>query len=263
MSVVGLGITTFERPDQLERCLASVEEHLKSYYDDGKPVGPVVIYEDASAPEFKARYDEILNHYAGRNYKIIRGTTNMGVGHAKNECLKYLYELGCDYFFLLEDDQIIKSPKAITEYIRISELTGIEHFAFAHHGPINEAGHLGIQNDGLVEVFAGSVGAYTFYTRNVIDTVGYHDPFYKNAYEHVDYTARIAAAGLTTPFWRFADITGSQEYLEEQPDALTTGRIRQDPNWIHHVHEARKYCEQKNAAVWFPDLEGVPVDDPS
>lgn len=238
MSKIGLGIVTYNRPEYFNQTLEKVVKHLIPIID------VCVVYNDGSSVPY---------NYSSRQVKeitILHQPENKGVAYSKNRLLRTLMEANCDYLFLLEDDVYPKTPEAITRYIDAYKKTGIHHFNFAHHGPGNVEGPRKVFNEGI-ECYPQCVGAYSFYTRECIETVGYFDENFHNAFEHVEHTKRIANAGLTTPFWYFADVAGSEELLEEIPGSIDHSSIRSDPNWSKNIENALEYWKQK-------DGEGIP-----
>src|SRR5690606_30128745 len=83
---IGIGITTYGRPDVLEKCLANMKAFLP-------PDAYVVVIDDAS-PE-PVRVPEWVDH-------VVRHETNKGIAASKNACLVALE--GCDHIFLFDDD---------------------------------------------------------------------------------------------------------------------------------------------------------------
>lgn len=241
--MIGLGVVTYNRPQYFDVCIHSVLRHLEGVVDH------LIVCNDASDLGFRDHYASIYRTLPAE-ISIYTNETNQGVCKSKNLLLQQLYVRGCDYLFILEDDQEILSSKAVTEYIAWSEKTDCHHFGFAHHGPANAKGYIEVAENGL-EIYPNCVGAYTFFTRKVIDTVGYMDEsFDRNAHEHCEYTARIGKAGLCPPFWRFPDIPHSREYLREQPGAINNSAIRQGPAWPQIVEVERRKFAEKHPDVW-------------
>ena len=83
---IGVGIITCDRPDFFTKCRDSIDH--KSY-------NHIVVVNDG--------HDDVVNPRA----PVIKTKGREGVGKGKNKILKYLYEKGCDYMFLLEDDMIM------------------------------------------------------------------------------------------------------------------------------------------------------------
>jgi GT2 family glycosyltransferase len=242
--MIGLGISTYNRPDYFARCINSVQAQLFDVADF------IFVYNDGSDKKYAKQYKEIYK-ILPEKIKVKHSPINKGVAHAKNYLLKRMMESGCDYMFLLEDDILVKSPKAITEYVRLSDESGIEHFLFAHHGTEND-GKLYMSEKGI-DLYTACIGAYCMYTRNVIERVGYFDENFMNAFEHVEHTFRVARLGLTTPFPTYPDLTNSRDYLEEIPGSIDDSSIRPRKDWLINVANALLYWASKDRGFPFRD----------
>lgn len=241
---IGLGVCTYNRPEYFAQCITGVQRHLFDVAD------VIFVYNDGSDKQHAKRYKEIRQTLPEKiEYK--HNPTNLGVAHAKNYLLKRMVDAGCDYMFLLEDDIVPQSPKAITEYVRLSKLSGIEHFLFAHHGKENE-GKLYLDTKG-VQLYTACIGAYCMYTRKVIDQVGYFDENFKNAFEHVEHTFRVSRAGLTTPFPTYPDVKKSKDYLREIPQSIENSSIRVRKDWLSNVLSALVYWNSKSKFFPYKD----------
>lgn len=225
---IGLGITTYNRPDYFAKTITAVLEHVKPV------VNLVVVYNDGSAKQYL---------YPG-NITVLSENENKGVAHAKNRLLQYMLDNDCDYIFLLEDDVVPQSSKCITEYIKLHQETGFHHFNFAHHGPANRTGPIMVQ--GNTALYPHCIGAYSFYTKEALVDVGLMDEHFTNAWEHVEHTARLARAGYTTPFWLFADHTKSKDFLKEIEGSIENSSIRQDAAWNTQMEQGLEYWKQKD-----------------
>jgi GT2 family glycosyltransferase len=159
---------------------------------------------------------------------------NLGVGKSKNIAIRQLLDQGCDHIFLIEDDIYIKDASVFQKYIEASKATGIQHFNFSQHGIMNKT------FDGLskpnprmivkygdiqVPLYPHCVGAFSYFSRKCLETVGLMDEEYYNACEHMDHTLEIIKAGMHPPFWFFADIENSWEYLGDEPWSLQQSTI--------------------------------------
>lgn len=230
--MIGLGITTYNRPDYLAKSLEAVLKHLTGVVDH------IVIYNDASTVPYT--YNDPQNRV-----HVIEGKQNRGVAHAKNQCLKYLMDKGCHYLFLAEDDIVVQNRGAITQYIALSRHLGTHHLMFAHHGPGNEKGSFA-SKDGVYEVFENCVGAWTYYSRAAIEKVGYMDENFTNAWEHMEHTSRICNANMCPPFGHFMDVWDSTQYLKEIPGSIDASSIRQDDAWKAKMLEGLYYWKAKD-----------------
>lgn len=234
---VGLGITTYNRPEYLEQCIEGVKKNLLGEAD------VIRIYNDGSDKKHKDAYKKIYDNLP-KEIKFKHNPVNQGVAKAKNTLVIQLLNDGCDYIFLLEDDIIIDSPKAISEYIRLSELSGIEHFQFAHHGEAN-VGMLYKSEKG-VDCYTAAVGAYCMYTRKCFKLIGLFDEKMFNAMEHVEHSYRMQLVGLTTPYPLLPDLTKSREYMHEIPGSIDGSSIRPRKDWQVNILKALLYWEGKD-----------------
>lgn len=231
---VGIGITTYNRPEYLKQCLEGIRK-LAGTYD------ALYVFNDGSTSD----YSEIESEVGSVPGVYYRSDANKGVAYAKNWLLKEMLAAGCDYLFLVEDDIIAKDPKAITEYIRLSQESGIEHWGFAHHGKANK-GKLMHRTRGI-DLYRNPIGAWCMYTRKVIEEVGFFDERFINAWEHVEHSWRVAKAGYT-PRWGMsvADLTKSKRYLKEIPGSIENSSIRPRTDWMANNINGLIYWKQKS-----------------
>lgn len=239
---VGLGMVTYNRPNMFKQSLKGCLTVLHDVVDE------FAIYNDGAVSKTSPKYRAIFSTMTTDKIAVFNQEENRGVGHAKNHLMQHLLDKGCDYIFIVEDDIIPVMKEAITGYIYAHEKTGISHLNFAHHGTLNPAP---IVVDSLLTFWPNCVGAWSFYTREVLETVGLIDEHFVNVWDHVEHTKRIAAAGFTSPFWYFADCTNSELWINELPKAIETSQIRQTKSWESRLQEGLDYWRQK-------DGEGIP-----
>jgi GT2 family glycosyltransferase len=186
---------------------------------------------------------------------------NVGVGKSKNKCLQNLLDYGCDHIFLIEDDMLIKDSLIFEKYIEASKVSGIQHFNYSQHG-LGNVTHDFYKNPNpnlvvdyktcKIALYTHCVGAFSYYSRKCLETVGLIDERYYNACEHVDHTYEIIKAGMHPPYWYFADIDNSWEYLGDEEWSREKSTISSNPN--HHQM-------MKDADIIFREKHGcVPVD---
>lgn len=247
---VGIGIITCNRPDYLKTLLDSIKYCNWAEF---------IIVNDG---------DEI--DLPGYSYYIHKNETNLGVGKSKNVAMKHLLDKGCDYIFIIEDDMIILDDTVFDKYIQASKISGIQHFNYGPGSPFNRKQtiqnfdlhnrHLLDQhtepnprlvidygNDIKVSLFEHTVAMFSFFTREVLETVGLYDEAYYNAWEHVDHTYMIIKAGYHPPFWYFADIFDSHKYLTEAPGAIDNSSIaNKSEQWEKNVYGGREIYKQKH-----------------
>jgi GT2 family glycosyltransferase len=198
--------------DIFEKCLESIPQ-----------VDSIVVINDGQeypGEIYKSKPNEIIQH-----------KTNIGVGKSKNDALKFLIQQKCSYIFLCEDDILIRNQNVCSAYINLSEKSGLMHMNYAYHGPANK-GFDGSPNprkiiDGM-SLNKHLTGAFSFYTDEIIRRIGFIDERFKNAYEHVDHTYQIIKAGYHPPFWWFADMENSYEFIADLYDINKTSIIRRN-----------------------------------
>ncbi len=229
---VGVGIVTYNRPRFFEQVIAGALEHLA-------PIATLHVYNDGSSPN--EAYREIFSRLPP-SVHVVDAPQNLGVAKAKNALLRAM--MGFDYLFLLEDDIVPLSSAVVVEYVKASRRSGLEHLSFAHHGPANAGGRVGVS--GWVEYYPNAIGAWCMYTRRSLERVGLFDENFRNAWEHCEHTHRLALAGFTSPFWRFADVRGSKQWFREIPQALESSTIRTNPSWTKNMRDGLLYWSKKD-----------------
>lgn len=220
---IGVGIVTFQRPDFFKVAYESVLEHLDfidelvSYHD-----GPI-------SDEYKPMVEP---------GKLIYGTENRGVAYAKNQLFKQLLDRGCEYIFIMEDDMEILDRRAIAGYLAAHRMTNIPHLNFHAHGDNLYGRELSV--DGPLAFWPNAVGAWSFYTREILEQVGLMDENFVNAYEHVEHSWRIYRGHLDFGIW--PDVVGSEFWLRAQAGALDNSSIRDEGGkWQTRVRTALEY----------------------
>ena len=235
---IGVGIVTCNRPKFLKNLLSSI---------DPSEVSEIVIFNSGT---------ELIE----TEFKIIskQNKENVPVGHAKNEILRYFRNQNKKHIFIIEDDMIIKDNQVFEQYIKHAFTSGIYHFNFHKHGPINvnEDGSSKITNSVDYETLGEKyeitfhphiVGSFSYYYGDIISHAGYMDEKYVNAMEHVDHSYRIHKSGFTTGFGWWADIANSPNYIGEQDSDLSNSVIRKDKTtFIKNFREAVVHFEKKH-----------------
>ena len=256
MAKIGVGIVTCNREDFLIKCVGSID---KSWYD----LLIVVNDGDSSLSSFTATSLE------KDGIKLINNKINLGVCKSKNILFKELLENNCDYIFIVEDDMIFKD-NAFAAYVNAYNKTGIHHMMFGYHGPANKGWvskgkptprKIIDYGDFKIALNQGCVGAVCFYTRECLEKAGLFDEdFNKNNFEHVEHSYRLAKAGYSTPYWWWADIANSLDYIEEQACSEDNSSIRRGDNWIEKIKWSAKLFESKHG--YMPAWENSVPDTP-
>jgi GT2 family glycosyltransferase len=236
---IGIGITTFER---FKRFKESFEHLIKNMRD----VDEIVIVDDCSTKD-RDKYDAYFKSIILKNIQVVVNEKNLGVGPSKNKILKYFYDKGFDYIFTMEDDINIINPDVFNAYIDLCKHTGYDYINFSQHGPLNKVTPRVLKIHGRdVPFYPHIIGAFTLHTRRLIETLGYYDEKYHNAWEHVDYCYMASKKDLTSPFWMFMDVMNPGEYLEEQVGAIDDSSIACKPEWATNLSGGAIYFEEKH-----------------
>lgn len=246
---IGLGLITCDREDLFNKALSSIpvpDEFI--IINDGKP----------------------YNLNCVNNGEYIQHKKNKGVGFSKNEAFKYLLDKNCDYIFLMEDDIIIKDKSIYDKYIKAYEVSGLKHMNFAYHGPgnKNEKGEptpratIKYNSEVSISLHSHLAGAFSFYTRDLLQEIGLIDPFYINAFDHLDHTLQVIKKGYNPPFRWFPDIAESYNLIADQDPTLEKSVIRRNPIFFrfrllyYRIYFSRKWG---NIVENLPDTEEAEV----
>jgi GT2 family glycosyltransferase len=249
---VGVGVTTFNRLDYLKGLIDSLIP-CKNVIDE-----LIVINDAGKKPEWNLPFGNWIDN-----------EVNLGVAKTKNKALKTLLDKDCDYVFIIEDDMIVKEPTVFEQYIKACDISGIEHFNYGPGSPFNRKQtiqNFDLHNRHLLEeksevnpqlivdyktckiaLYQHTVAMFSFFTKNVLNKVGFYPEEYDRCWEHVDHTYQIIKAGYHPPFWWFADLANSHELLEEAPGAIENSSIATDKaEWMLRVNEGREIYKNKH-----------------
>lgn len=253
---IGVGMVTYNAEDRIKQSAFTIPKWVENFVivNDGTP------YDKSSYPEHAV---------------IIQHETNKCVGAAKNTAIDYLLSKGCEHIFLIEDDILIKNEDVFKEYIKHSVISGIKHLNFALHGPANKKDSTGFktlaervdtnnepnprkitkyEDDVEIAFYPNSVGAFSYFHREVLEKVGGFDKAYVNAWEHVEHTFKTINAHYHPSFWYFADINKSWEYLSDIPNSIENSTIARSDTWQKN---------NMNGLRWFKKTYGLtPMEIP-
>jgi len=250
MDKIGVGIVTCNRPNFFIKCFNAIPNDLEL----------VVINDGADFEDVKKLQDK-------RSFTYVHNKVNLGVGKSKNILLKTLIQKECNHLFLIEDDIIVKDKNVFNEYIKARNVTGIQHFNFGYHGPANKNGISGgkptpryVIDYGEIKIAINfnSVGAFCYYTKEALDKVGMIDEEYTNAFEHVDHDYRLFKAGFYTPYWNFADIANSCDYLDEIECSEKSSAIRPRSDWRENIQKGAEIFRKRHG--YLPAWNGAVPD---
>lgn len=229
---IGIGITTFKRPKNLELILENLSTLDRDRFF-------VVIAQDGN------------DHYPTfPDVEFIPSTQQKGVAHTKNKCLTRMIEENCDYYFLLDDD-VLPNAEVFDYFIETSKITGIEHLQFGDIDGNKLITSVVYDETGRgLHIRPHCKGAFLFITKNLLNKIGLWDEGFTNALEHVDFTYRcMKEEGL--PFWYFVEPINSKKYITNIEGEST-------------ITDKEKYQENKNKSFvhWYEKYKFNMVDIP-
>lgn len=119
-----------------------------------------------------------------------------GMASAKNRALKYLYDRGCKYFILMDDDTKVLDKDFGRYLIDVCERTGIQQITYPDHKSETIL-RKNIHGIDFTQHRHGA-GCLLFITRQVVEKVGFLSTKYDNiwGWAHVAYSQRIFRAGF-------------------------------------------------------------------
>lgn len=191
------------------------------------------------------------------------------VGVAKNNALRTLSNWNCDHMFLIENDIMVKSSDVWRKYIDTANATGITHLNFGYHGPANRTPDYTKPNPRTIVEYPvtvetafqtiesvrvalnmHSVGAFSYYSPLFVKTVGLHDEYFKNAWEHVELCQRAVKLGMLPAFWWFPDVEGSDSLLQEVEGSIKNSSITHTEKWINNMRKGAAHYKKLHG--WEP-----------
>lgn len=189
--MIGIGVTTFRRPDMAAR----FHGNLAKYTDDY-----ILVEHDDSE-------------------------TEKGVAASKNYCLAQLMNSEVDHIFLFDDDTWPIEDFWWVPYVE----SGVHHLSYnwfpnwdhkRECWPIDQEG----VSDFLLNGWNTSNGCMLYYTRKAIETAGgMRTQFGKWGFEHLEHSYRIHKFGLTPePFISLASQRGIYATDEHNEDFKTS-----------------------------------------
>lgn len=207
---IGVGITTYNS-----------EKYFSALYNsiDKTKVDDIVVVNGGDA--YDQEYD----------CKWIQHTKNKYPATCRNECIDYLLnESKCEHIFLIEDDMIIKDSSIFTKYIEAHNASKLKYFCFVSTSPgagtpEKRIPRLTVEysKDVAVSFYRNMCNEFTYHHASVFSELGYYDnsEYMRNGFD-VDMAFRESKIGKwAAPFWWFADIKNSDNYIENNPIAVS------------------------------------------
>ena len=181
-----------------------------------------------------------------------------GVAHSKNKSLRNLYDAGCEYFFLFDDDVWLKRKGFFHWVYRVHKASGIHHFCYMNPAKQKVVESYKIGNH-TINRHEGLSGCFLFLTRDVLDKVGGYDlDFEGYGYNHIEYTSRINVA-YGRPHNHYLSINDMHLFLHSldfdgklkgvrrigtvPKDVKDEGIKKNNPLYKNKLNNLNRYCE--------------------
>lgn len=208
---IGVGITTHDRRDTAEMCIA----HWREVLPDN---AVLVIVDDGSKVPFE-----------GADHRFDKA---VGVARAKNKCLELLHARGCQHLFLADDDIYPTDFDWWRPYVESRE----PHLMWIFDRPVGQSKRQVeiLFSDDEIVAYHATRGCLIYVESRVLEKVGGMDPdFGFWGWEHQSWSDRIHSAGLTTA--RYMDVVNSSGLFYSLDQAGEVESTATD--------EARRYSE--------------------
>lgn len=185
-----------------------------------------------------ARFDELVVVNGGNKYEglyecsWIQHNINYYPAVCRNDAINFLLNRDCDHIFLIEDDMIIKDGNIFNKYIEASKASGLKYFSFCSTSwesgkPGNRTPRLTVEYNKNVSVsfYKNMCNEFTYHHRSAFVNTGLYDTQFRDPFD-IDMAYRESQEGHAAPFWWFADVTGSDDLICNNPVAVS--RLQSD-----------------------------------
>jgi hypothetical protein len=164
-----------------------------------------------------------------KNYKgnWIQHSENVYPSVCRNDCISFLLQRNCEHIFIIEDDMILKSPDIFDKYILASKESGIKYFSFVSTSwesgsPGKRTPRLTIEykNGSSISLYKNMCNEFTYHHKTCYERTGLYDVNFRDPFD-IDFAYRESKQNYAAPFWWFADITNSDDFIMNNPTAVS------------------------------------------
>lgn len=217
---IGIGVTTYNRPQHLELFKAQIEKYLP------KDTKLFIAFDDIE---------------------------RKGIAHRKNECLENLKE--CDYIFLFDDDCFPIKEGWADYFIEMSNATKQQHFLYLKETSTIQK----IRTIANVDEYNNCGGALLFLTKEVIEKVGgFCKDYGRYGFEHAGYSNRIHLAGLTQ-MGKYLCPNEAKDYiyaLDYDNYLPFNKQVKHAPSMANEIANISRYVKN-NAPIYHKDIQTI------
>lgn len=240
---LGIGVTTYNRPDVLELFKKQLQKH--------KPDYDFISYEIS---DLDGKFN-LLEYNKSKNITTytygIDNPNRIGISARKNQCLKALKD--CDYIVLFDEDCFPIKDGWVDYLIECSKASGEKHFLY-----LKETSHIKkIKQGEAVSYYNNCGGCMMFMTKEVVEKVGgYNKDYGLYGFEHAGYSIRIHNAGLTSMRYPSPSKIGEYIYSLDYDNYIDWGIEHKPSLTLNELKNVEKEIEvfKKDIEVGYQEL---------
>lgn len=184
---IGIGITSYKRPEHLELCLRQISKHTRGAY---------CIFAEGlvSSSEIK----ESVWAVSGATYSLFVAKDIPNIAKAKNECLYNLRD--CDHIFLFDDDCFPIKDGWVEFFVSECSKWKIPHVLYLTDR------HKLVGTFGFAQLYRDCGGCFMYIPKETFNRVGYFNSEYKQyGFEHAAWSRRACN--------KYLSLTNTKDYL--------------------------------------------------
>jgi hypothetical protein len=197
--------------------------------------------------------DKYKNEYKGN---WIQHSENVYPSVCRNDCINFLQQRDITHFFIIEDDMILKSPDIFDKYIQASKESGLKYFSFVSTSwesgePSKRTPRLTVEykNNISISFYKNMCNEFTYHHKSCYEKVGLYDTNFRDPFD-IDLAYRESQQDYAAPFWWFADITGSDELIMNNPNAVSRLQSeRADGSREQRIQKEWEYFYKKHKII--------------
>lgn len=207
------------------------------------------------------KIDELVVVNGGKEYNKkyntdwIQHKKNRFPSICRNDCVTFLLNKGCEHIFLIEDDMIIKNNDIFDFYIKASKVSKLKYFSFVSMS--SNSGHpnqrtpkltIGYSPEIAISFYENMCNEFTYHHKTCFLQTGLYDSKMRDLFD-ADHVYRETLYNKNVaPFWWFADLANSDEYIMNNSDAVSRLQDTNRPDGSRNdfIQDTLKYFENKH-----------------
>ena len=208
---IGVGITTYNSEDYFLELYKSLPQNK---------IDELVVVNGGNS--YKEDYDAHWIQHKKNHYPSV----------CRNDCINFLQNRKCEHIFIIEDDLIIKNENIFDLYIKASKVSGLKYFSFVSMSwdagqPNQRTPRMTVNYKENISIsfYRNMCNEFTYHHYSCFDEIGLYDTQFRDPFD-IDMAYRESQTDYASPFWWFADVSNSDEYIENNKNAKS--RLQSD-----------------------------------